>query len=137
MGELRLEVAVPFLLEIVSRDGDLVNEHAAAAIGQIGTATLAAEIADRYAEATDDFQRYTPSGLASMRSLDAEAALMRILDLTSHDPDRTTFVADDLCDMCTTVAFPMLLDRIEHGQFEPGITELARRRVSTSRDARN
>ncbi len=124
VGTLRVQDAIPFLFNAVGQDGDLVNEHAADALGKIGTAELAAEIADRYAEATDDFQRYTPSALASMRSPAGETALVRVLDITSNDPDRNTFVADDLCDMCTTVAFPTLLDKIERGQFEPGITPL-------------
>ena len=124
VGALRIQDATPYLLDVVGQDGDLVNERAADALGKLGSAALAAEIADRYADATGAFQTYTPGGLSSMRSPEAEAALVRILEVTRNDLDRNTFVADDLCDMCTTVALPTLIDQVERGQYEPGVTYL-------------
>jgi len=122
VGTLKIQDSTPYLLDVVGQDGDLVNERAADALGKLGSAALAAEIANCYADATDAFQTYTPGGLSSMRSPEAEAALVRIFEITSEDLDRNTFVADDLCDMCTTAALPILIDQIQCGQYQPGIT---------------
>ncbi len=124
VGTLKIQDATPYLLDVVGQDGDLVNERAANALGKVGSAALAAEIADRYADASDAFQTYAPGGLSSMRSPEAETALARILEITRTDSDRNTFVADDLCDICTTVTLPTLIEMIERGQYEPGVTYL-------------
>jgi len=123
-GRLQLEAAIPFLLDVIGEDGDLVNEHAARALGMIGTSALAAEIADRYTDSSETFQIYTPSGLASMRTNEAESALVRILGICRDNSERATAVADELCEIATTVALPTLLDMVEKGDFEPFMTPL-------------
>jgi hypothetical protein len=123
-GELRHEPAAPHLLDIVSRDGDFVNERAAGALGRISSDDLVAQITERYPNATEPFRVYVPGALSAMRSSAAEAALARILPLLDDDLDRATFVADDLCDLATTVAYPGLVERVEDGRFAPWITSL-------------
>jgi hypothetical protein len=94
------------------------------AFGRISSDDLATQIAESYPNATEPFRVYVPGALSAMRSPAAEAALARILPLLDDELDRATFVADDLCDLATTVAYPGLVERVEDGRFAPFVTSL-------------
>jgi hypothetical protein len=83
-GEMRLEAAVPMLVEKLLVDGDWTNEQCSRALIRIGTDSAVEAIADEYVDAEDHYRIYAMGALEDIHS---DASLEACLQLFNAEDD--------------------------------------------------
>lgn len=114
LGHMRLEEAVPFLIEQLFPDDDLLNDRATRSLIRIGSENVVNRCREAYLRA-GEFQKITLSDMFGCIKLPAaETALIELLKQET-DIGLASFLADGLCNLASKRGIPLVQKRLEQG----------------------
>jgi hypothetical protein len=113
-GELRLKEAIPFLLDNVRIDGDLICEIAVDALAKIGTEEVVREVRECFLKEPWHFRLFAQDVLGRIKLPACEEALIEILPW-EEEIDIATALADCLCRLLSVKGIPMVKKFIDEG----------------------
>ncbi|WP_138494073.1 HEAT repeat domain-containing protein [Paenibacillus pinistramenti] len=114
-GKLKLETAVPVLIDYLFSTNDLLAEQACDALVRIGTEKVVNQLAERYAKEQDDyFKLYAADCLGRISHPAAESAVLALLQ-KERNLTHATKLAAALCFMGSKQSIPVVARLIEAG----------------------
>lgn len=122
LGQLRMEEAVPYLVEQLYPDDDLLNDAAIRSLVRIGTEDVVYRCRDAYLKA-GELQKITISdAFGCIKHPAAETVLIELLK-QEKDVGLATFLADGLCNLASKRAISLVQKRLEQG-YDPTVLML-------------
>lgn len=134
LGRLRHRPAMEILLNRLADsdpDDDALHEVLQENLPRVGGVDLIAPLEEMYLKLRWESQIYAGGALARLRHPDAEAALFRLYQDPRSEISRDE-LANDLFDLCTTVALPELMRKVVNGEFDRQVFELDQDLVACS-----
>ncbi|KRF21678.1 zinc-binding protein [Paenibacillus sp. Soil787] len=114
-GEMQLETATPLLCSFLGDEDDVLPETAVRALVRIGTESVITTLAEKYAAASDEYYRLFASDVFGKIKLPAsEKALLELLP-NENDITNATKLADELCELGSTIGIPLVHELVENG----------------------
>lgn len=114
IGELKFQKGLPYLLQNLRIDMDLLNETAMDALIKLGTVEVVREIEKIYFQEPWHFRIYATGVLGGIKLPETEEVLLRLLE-DEDDESLATILASELCKMFSVQAIPRVLELINHG----------------------
>lgn len=113
-GDLRLKEAIPFLMDNLRIDGDLICERAVDALSKIGTEEVVKGIRDCFLHEDWHFRLYATGVLGRIKLPASEEAIMQLLPLVD-EVDIATSLSDCLCKLLSDKGVPVVKELIDEG----------------------
>ena len=113
-GELHDEASIPFLIEKMSINGDLICETAVDALVKIGTESVVELVLKRYLVDKGYFRRNAASLFGQIKLAVVEEVLLKLLPM-EEDMDNATVLADSLCQLLSKEGIHMVQQLIQEG----------------------
>ncbi|AWB43992.1 hypothetical protein DCC85_06990 [Paenibacillus sp. CAA11] len=114
-GRMKLESAVPLLIEFLTSENDLLVEQSLDALVRIGGDEVIARLTSRYEQEADDyFKLYAAEALGRMSASSAESSLLQLLQ-KERNLTHATKLASGLCRLGSAQSVPVVAKMIEMG----------------------
>lgn len=120
-GELRDEVSIPYLIERMDIEGELISEIAANALVKIGTKVVVDSVLRFYRAEQGAFRKHAASLLGQIKITASEEALLELLP-EEEDLENATLLADSLCQLLSTKGIRLVQKQIKEGYADIGIS---------------
>ncbi|HEX3046125.1 MAG TPA: SEC-C metal-binding domain-containing protein [Bacillota bacterium] len=113
-GELRLDEAIPVLLENIRKEGDVLSEEAEAALTRIGSETVILKLRECFPGESWCFRLYTANIFGNVKLDVCEEIL---LELLRKETDQTiiTILAKSICKLLSRQGIPAVRNLIYEG----------------------
>lgn len=130
-GEMRLDRAIPLVVNKLHLCGEVLSEQCVEALGKIGTDAAAEAVAEGWLESEWDYRIYATSALEKIHS---DTTVRKCLDLLPQDKDLDirTKLADALLGQMADEGIEPVRQMVQQGEYDPGITDLMSRLVAVS-----
>ena len=130
-GEMRLEQALPLIVQKLHALGEVLSEQCVEALGKIGTDAAAEGVTEGWREAAWDYRLYAAGALEKIHS---DTTVRRCLELLPQDPDLDirTQLADALLGQLTEEAIEPVREMVGRRAYDPASGDLLSRLVAVS-----
>jgi hypothetical protein len=130
-GQMRLESAVPLIVQKLHADGEILSEECVDALGKIGTEAAAEAVTEGWLDATWEYRLYAVGALEKIRS---DATVRRSLELMPHekDPLIRTQLADAALGNFADEAIEPIREMVRRRDYDPMHSDLMRKLVTVS-----
>jgi hypothetical protein len=114
LGELRMSEALPFFIQCLQNEDELLNDTASTALIQLGTFEVVQALEPLYPSGTSGLRINTAWVLMNIKLPAAEEALIRLLR-DETDMTDATLLASSLCKLLSVKAVPLIRELLHHG----------------------
>jgi hypothetical protein len=130
-GEMRLERAIPLVVNKLHECGDVLSEQCVEALGKIGTDAAAEAVAEGWLEAVWDYRLYATSALEKIHS---DTTVRKCLELLPQDKDLDirTKLADALLGQFADEGIEPVRQMVQRRAYDPSNSDLMRKLVAVS-----
>jgi SEC-C motif len=130
-GEMRLEAAVPFLVQKLITLGEVLSEEAVDALGKIGTDAAAEAVTERWLASEWDYRLYASSALEKIHS---DTSVRKCLELMPQEKDTgiRTNLAYALLGQFAEEAIEPVRELVQRRTYDPTVCDLPARLVAAS-----
>jgi SEC-C motif len=130
-GEMRLEPAIPLIVDKLHECGELLSEQCVEALGKIGTDAAAQAVAEGWLEAVWDYRLYASSALEYIHS---DTTVVKCLELLPKDKDLgiRTRLADALLSQFASEGIEPVREMVQRRAYDPMNSDLMRKLVTVS-----
>lgn len=120
-GELRDEVSIPYLIERMDIEEELISETAANALVKIGTKAVVDPVLRFYRAEPGIFRKHAASLLGQIKIEAAEEAILELFQ-EEEDLENATLLANSLCQLLSTKGIGIVQKQIKKGYADIGVS---------------
>jgi hypothetical protein len=130
-GEMRLERAIPLVVQKLHECGEILSEECVEALGKIGSDAAAEAVTEGWLEAVWDYRLYASSALEKIHS---DTTVRKCLDLVPQDKDLDirTQLADALLGQFADEGIEPVREMVQRRAYDPMNRDLMRKLVAVS-----
>jgi hypothetical protein len=130
-GEMRLERAIPLIVNKLHECGEILSEECVEALGKIGTDAAADAVAEGWLEAEWEYRIYAVSALEKIHS---DTTVRKCLELLPQDKDLDirTQLADALLTQFADDGIEPVREMVQRRDYDSMCSDLVRRLVAVS-----